>query len=131
VDRSAHRRTVSTLNPGGTCGLVEAGLATTRDTLAAEGVAPGFGRSSGLIRRTVPGLSRSQSPKASCPRSVTGWAFDGPIVESIDATPRRLHRFVVLRSFHSLGGQHGQNSENNTCHPSITGRPPGSAGEAA
>ena len=47
----------SILNPGGTCGAAPVGLVTTRDIFAAGAVAPGCGRSCGLIRRTVPGLS--------------------------------------------------------------------------
>ena len=36
--------------PGGTCGAAPWGRATTRETLADDGVAPGFGKSAGLIK---------------------------------------------------------------------------------
>src|SRR5437899_2565337 len=44
----------STLKPAGTCGTADAGRDTTRDELLLEGVAPGLGKSCGVIRRTVP-----------------------------------------------------------------------------
>src|SRR5437667_12880057 len=55
----------SILNPGGTCGAAPAGLGTIRETFAADRVAPGAGKSCGLIRRIVPGLSGCQLPNAS------------------------------------------------------------------
>src|SRR6202022_4463389 len=67
----------STLNPAGTCGSDEGGRWTTRETLAAEGVAPGFGKSSALIRRLTPGLSARQSPNAAVPTSCPDWAIAG------------------------------------------------------
>src|ERR1700682_2389117 len=64
----------STLNPAGTCGTAAEGRGTTRDTLADDGVAPGRGRSSGLIRRLTPGLSPRQSPNVALPTSGPDWA---------------------------------------------------------
>src|SRR6202047_1831953 len=64
----------STLNPAGTCGTAAEGRGTTRDTLADDGVAPGCGRSSGLIRRLTPGLSPRQSPNAAVPTRGPDWA---------------------------------------------------------
>src|ERR1700682_6049211 len=106
----------STLNAGDTRGLAEAGRLTMRDMLAAEGVAPGFGRSSGLIRRTVPGSSRRQSPKASCPLSVLGWAFRGPVADSMSekAAAAWMYRVAVIPFL----GEHGEYGGNNGLHPS-------------
>src|SRR5216683_1128578 len=61
------------LNPGGTFGAAPSGLGTTRETLAAERVAPGSGKSCGLIRRAVPGLSSCQLPNASLPWRKADW----------------------------------------------------------
>jgi hypothetical protein len=55
------------LNPGGTRGTAPAGRATTRGPLPADGVAPGGGRSAGVMCRQVPGASARQSPKAALP----------------------------------------------------------------
>src|SRR6476620_3523013 len=57
----------SILKPAGTCRTADAGRPTTRELLAADGVAPGFGKSSGLINLQVPGLSERQSPNAALP----------------------------------------------------------------
>src|SRR3954454_20438907 len=46
-----------------------AGRVTTCEVLEDEAVAPGRGRSPGLIRRTTPGLSARQSPNAAAPTS--------------------------------------------------------------
>src|SRR3954453_7729558 len=46
-----------------------AGRVTTCEVLEDEAVAPGRGRSPGLIRRTTPGLSARQSPNAAVPTS--------------------------------------------------------------
>jgi hypothetical protein len=47
--------------------------------LAEELVAPGFGRSAGLMRRTRPGLSACQSPNAALPVSGPDWPAAGAI----------------------------------------------------
>src|SRR4051794_39174566 len=64
----------SALNPAGTLGMVAGGRGTRRELFAEEGVAPGRGRSPGLMRRITPGLSRRQSPNAAPPTSGPGSA---------------------------------------------------------
>ena len=57
----------STENPGIVLSVAFAGLGTTFDRLAVEGVSPGAGRSAGVILRITPGASVRQSPYASEP----------------------------------------------------------------
>ena len=64
----------SILNPDGTCSDAPGGLATTRDELDTDGVAPGAGISDGLINRLTPGLSVRQSPNAAGPVSGSHFA---------------------------------------------------------
>src|SRR3569832_42770 len=76
----------STLKPAGTLGVAPAGCGTTRETLADEAVAPGFGRSVGRIRRTTPGRSARQPPNAALPASGSDCAGADPVpVNSVAA----------------------------------------------
>jgi len=68
----------SILNPAGTFGTTEGGRRTIGGPWAVEGVAPGFGKSSGRISRLTPGLSARQSPKAAARFSCSDWANAGP-----------------------------------------------------
>src|SRR5579871_2879441 len=94
----------STLKPAGTWGIADAGRGTTCETLAEEAVAPGLGRSPGLIKRTRPGLSVRQSPKAACSASVpdcTGAGTAPAAIASVAATRSRNAfpaRNVIVRS---------------------------------
>jgi hypothetical protein len=45
----------SILKPSGTFGTAERGRGTTREALLADAVAPGFGKSAGVMSLTVPG----------------------------------------------------------------------------
>jgi hypothetical protein len=80
----------STLNPAGTCGIDEGGRWTTRETLAAEGVAPGLGKSSALIRRLKPGLSARQSPNAAEPTSRSDCAIAGTTKPAANSNAKPL-----------------------------------------
>src|ERR1700730_11880095 len=96
----------STLNPAGTCGIAEAGRGTDRKTLAAEGVAPGLGKSAAVRCLVMPGLSARQSPNAFCPSSDDGdWAMAGLIKATpiANASPT-LFQMSGCRIHSSLGG---------------------------
>jgi hypothetical protein len=72
--------------------------------LAAEGVAPGFGKSSGFINRLKPGLSARQSPNAAAPTSGPGWpsAWPRPTtkITAVNQYEDRLRDHICLTAFH-------------------------------
>jgi hypothetical protein len=80
----------SILNPAGTCGIVDDGRGTTREMLAAEAVAPGLGKSAGLISRLTPGLSARQSPNAAGPTRGPDWAIAGTTTAAADSCTKPL-----------------------------------------
>jgi hypothetical protein len=81
------------LNTDGTCGTAPDGRGTMRELLAED--PPGAGKSCGLIRRIVPGLSDCQPPNAALPVS-TGSAAAAGEAARISSANAAVARLVVV-----------------------------------
>src|SRR5665213_812036 len=88
------------LNPMGTCGTADACRVTICEPLETEGVAPGFGKSSGLISLSVPGRSARQSPNAALPVSGDDCATAGVTPPTANAVASQISE-LLQRSMRS------------------------------